>query len=311
MMNGTSLRRFSARRSLSVWLRAVICCTAVLTLAMVAAPVLAQVGGTGPADPSATAAAPAPSSGSALVGDSGQVSLFSLFKQSFDFFTVLLVIGSLAGWTIIFICILEIRKSTVAPEEPEQIIADLIGKQRWGDLRQFVTEDDALVSKAVRAAMNTPTDDKDAVRDAAEMAASEECSRWFRKIEPLNVLGNIGPLLGLAGTVWGMILAFAALQSSQGQASPAILSGGIAKALFHTLLGLLLAVPCLTVFGLYRTFIDKLCTRAMVVAGEFVELLPRDPRVRMQLGGSQGNMPRPVAPGGTMPPQPQPMPPRA
>lgn len=291
-MNGSGLPASSSRRrgrGLSPWLRAVLCCTAVLTLALLAAPVLAQVGGggaggAGGADPNATApATPAGGAGGSIVGEGGEISLFSLFRQSFDLFTVLLIIGSLAGWTIIFICLLEIRKNNIAPEEPEQIIADLINKQRWGDLRAFVAEDDALVSKAVRAAINTPSDDKEAVRDAAEMAASEECAKWFRKIEPLNVLGNIGPLLGLAGTVWGMILAFAALQSSQGQASPAILSGGIAKALFHTLLGLLLAVPCLTVFGLYRTFIDKLCTRAMVVAGEFVELLPRDPRVRMSL----------------------------
>lgn len=282
--------------------------TLVVAVALLAGPVLAQADGA--AAPAASPSAPA----NALITEGGQVSLFSLFKESFDLFTVLLVIGSLAGWTIIFICVLEIRKNNIAPEEPEQIIADLIGKQRWGDLRQFVSEDDALVSKALRAAISVPTDDKEAVRDAAEMAASEECAKWFRKIEPLNVLGNIGPLLGLAGTVWGMILAFAALQSSQGQASPAILSGGIAKALFHTLLGLMLAVPCLTVFGLYRTFIDKVCTRAMVVAGEFVELLPRDPRVRMAIGpaagvnrpaaapmGGQGAMPGAAPAGGAQP----------
>lgn len=298
-MSGTLRRRTrtpqQARRLW--WVRVLVCVALVATLSLVAAPVLAQANGGGGGAPPANA----------LVSDAGRVSLFSLFQQSFDLFTILLVIGSLAGWTIIFICFLEVRKNNIAPEEPVQIISELIAKQRWGELRQFVTEDDALVSKALRAAIHVPSDDKEAVRDAAEMAASEECSRWFRKIEPLNVLGNIGPLLGLAGTVWGMILAFAALQSSQGQASPAILSGGIAKALFHTLLGLMLAVPCLTVFGLYRSFIDKLCTRAMVVAGEFVELLPRDPRVRMALGGAGGGagaqQARPVQGGG---PSPQP-----
>ncbi|MFN0011001.1 MAG: MotA/TolQ/ExbB proton channel family protein, partial [Phycisphaerales bacterium] len=96
----------------------------------------------------------------------------------------------------------------------------------------------------------------------------------FRKIEPLNIIGNLGPLLGLAGTVWGMVIAFAALGQAGGQANPAVLSVGISKALFHTLLGLMLAVPALTVFGFYRSIVDKLCNRAMAISAELVELLP-------------------------------------
>lgn len=266
--------------------------------------VLAQTNSSAPA-PAPTAAGAAAATPAAPAAGDGKISLMSLFKESFDFFTVLLIIGSLAGWTIIFMVVLEVRATNICPEEAEKSIISCIKGQRWGDLRQFTQDDDALVSKALRAAINVPIDDKDAVRDAAEMAASEEAARWFRKVEPLNVLGNLGPLLGLAGTVWGMILAFAALQSSQGQASPATLSGGIAKALFHTLLGLLLAVPCLTIYGFYRAYIDKLCTRAMVVAGEMVELLPREARVRMGLlggggGGSAPAVPRP-APQAPMP----------
>jgi biopolymer transport protein ExbB len=265
--------------------------------------VLAQANTPAPAPAAAGTATPATVGASSSAPDAGdgKISLMSLFKESFDFFTVLLIIGSLAGWTIIFMVVLEVRATNICPEESEKSILSCIKGQRWGDLREFTQDDDALVSKALRAAINVPIDDKDAVRDAAEMAASEESARWFRKVEPLNVLGNLGPLLGLAGTVWGMILAFAALQSSQGQASPATLSGGIAKALFHTLLGLLLAVPCLTIYGFYRAYIDKLCTRAMVVAGEMVELLPREARVRMGLLGSGGGGPAPAAPRPAVP----------
>lgn len=223
----------------------------------------------------------APATTAAAATEGGRVSLWELFSQSFDLFTILLVIGSLAGWTIIIICMIEVRKSNIAPDEPAEIISGLCRSGRWADLRAFVAEDDALVSRVIRAGLAVPTDDKDAVREAAELAASEECARWFRKVEPLNVIGNLGPLLGLAGTVWGMIIAFAALGQSGGQASPANLSLGISKALFHTLLGLLLAVPCLTIYGFYRSLIDKLCTRAMVAASELVELLPREARLRL------------------------------
>lgn len=224
---------------------------------------------------------------------------------SVDLFTVLLVIGSLAGWTVIIICFLEVREKVITPADPPQIISGLIKSQRWGDLRQFVTEDDAFVSRVVRAAALHTGDDKGSMREAAELTASEECSRWFRRIEPLNVIGNLGPLLGLAGTVYGMILAFAALGEAGGQANPANLSLGISKALFHTLLGLLLAVPCLTVFGFYRSRIDRLCTRAMVVSSELVEMLPASARTRL---GDQPAASRPPLPptGGAAMPTPRP-----
>lgn len=260
-----------------------------------------QAATTQPATTPATTGAAAPASSPKA---ESKVTLMSLFRDSFDLFTVLLVIGSLAGWTIIVVCAIEIRQANIAPDEPVQIISGLVKSNRIGELKAFVDEDRAFVSRVVRAALLTPGDDKNALREAGELAASEETARWFRKIEPLNVIGNLGPLLGLAGTVWGMIIAFAALGEAGGQANPATLSVGISKALFHTLLGLMLAVPCLTVFGFYRSLVDRLCTKAMVQSADLVELLPEDPRVRAGSKPTPGAgqpgaaaAPRPVSPG--------------
>jgi biopolymer transport protein ExbB len=256
--------------------------------------------------PASGAPAATSTTGSTQAGE--KKSLMSLFWESTDLFTVLLVTGSLAAWTIIIVSIIEIRKSRIAPEEPSRIIDQLARgdrPERWTELRQFVNEDDALVCRIVRAAVNTPTSDRNAMREAAEMAASEESAKWFRKIEPLNIIGNMGPLLGLAGTVWGMIIAFAALSAAGGQANPASLSLGISKALFHTLLGLMLAVPCLLVFGFFRQIVDKHCTRVMVEAADLVELLPADARVRLGVAQPAPNGARPAA---APQPQPRPMP---
>lgn len=229
----------------------------------------------------------------------GEVSIWALFTQSFDFFTILLVLASIAAWAIIIITLIEVRESNILPPESEDAIRRLAGAGNWGELRRFTEQDTAFVSRVVLAGLNNPTEDKDAVRDAAELAASDECARWFRRIEPLNVIGNLGPLLGLAGTVWGMVIAFAALGQAGGQASPASLSTGISKALFHTLLGLLLAVPALTVFGFYRTRIDRLCNKAMIASAGLVELLPAS------LSARRAPAPRP-APSSTTPATPTP-----
>src|SRR5205823_56713 len=75
---------------------------------------------------------------------------------------------------------------------------------------------------------------------------------------------------------WGMILAFTSLGESGGQAGPSDLSMGISKALFHTLLGLTLAIPCLLVFGFYRSIVDRICTRGMLICAQLIELLPSE-----------------------------------
>mgnify|MGYP001172751646 CR=1 FL=1 len=199
--------------------------------------------------------------------------LWPLFVQSFDFFTVLLLLGSIAGVAAVFVCVIEVREKNIVPRALVARLKDLAKSKRWEDLARTVREDESFVSCVVRAAM-TANGDKEAVREAAELAASEESARWFRKIDILNVIGNLGPLVGLAGTVYGMILAFTSLGVAGGQAGPGDLSLGISKALFHTLLGLCLAIPCLLAYGIYRGIVDRLCTRGIVEASEVVEMLP-------------------------------------
>lgn len=200
--------------------------------------------------------------------------LWGLFRQSFDIFTILLLVGSLVGITSVFLCMLDVRARNIVPQAVIGRLRDLARAGRWEDLEIAIKEDDSFVSRVLRPAVALAGSDRTAIRDAAELAASEESARWFRKIDLLNVIGNLGPLVGLAGTVWGMILAFTSLGASGGQAQAADLSLGISKALFHTLLGLCLAIPCLLFFGLYRGLVDKLCTRGIVVAGEIVERVP-------------------------------------
>jgi biopolymer transport protein ExbB len=199
--------------------------------------------------------------------------LWPLFVQSFDIFTVLLLLGSVAGVAAVFVCVMEVREKNIVPRGVVARLKDLARSRRWEDLSQAAAHDQSFVARVVRAAMAAPGE-KESVREAAELAASEESARWFRKIDVLNVIGNLGPLVGLAGTVYGMILAFTSLGVAGGQAGPGDLSLGISKALFHTLLGLCLAIPCLLAYGLYRGVVDRLCTRGIVEASEIVEMLP-------------------------------------
>lgn len=219
------------------------------------------------------AAEPAKAGAAAGGGGGG---LWWLFTQSFDLFTVLLLAGSVLGLAWVFRAVLDVREGAIIPAKSVRIMTEMADAGRWGELRGFVASDESMPARIVRAGLSR-RESKDAMRELAELAASEESARWFRRIELLNVIGNLGPLVGLAGTVWGMILAFTTLGESGGQAGPTDLSLGISKALFHTLLGLCLAIPCLLAYGIYRGVIDRHCTRAMIIAARIIEACPEEP----------------------------------
>lgn len=200
--------------------------------------------------------------------------VMALFWESFDAFTVLIVLGSVVSVAIIIRSFVEVRESVILPSASVEALRGRVKRMDWAGLRRDAAKDESFVGRVVNAALQPVATGRVGARENAELAASDEAAKWFRRVEMLNVIGHLGPLLGLVGTVYGMIIAFAALGEAGGRAGPGELSMGISKALFHTFLGLMLAIPSLLAYGYFRTVIDRVCTRAMVVSGQLVEAIP-------------------------------------
>lgn len=105
------------------------------------------------------------------------------------------------------------------------------------------------------------------VEKALEDAAAEQLVRSGRRIEHLSVISTLAPMLGLMGTVWGMIVAFMEFEV---KANPQIseLAPGIYKALVTTLQGLAVAIPCIAALAFFRSRIDELSSDALAAAGK-------------------------------------------
>lgn len=95
-----------------------------------------------------------------------------------------------------------------------------------------------------------------------EDATAEQAARLFRRIEYLSVIGNIAPMVGLLGTVAGMLLAFKQVADTEGSAGAAQLADGIYQALVTTVAGLMIAIPALGAFALLRSRVDQLVAEA-------------------------------------------------
>jgi biopolymer transport protein ExbB len=195
--------------------------------------------------------------------------LMSLILRNMDvvFFTI--IACSVVAVTLIIKAAIQVRASVLLPEDSINTMREMISNRQFRELSGYTDKDPSFVAKAIGAALKRAPK-FDAMKEAMETSLGEQTAEQFRRIEYLNIIGNLGPLLGLLGTVLGMIEAFAAIQAAGGDAKPAQLAGGISAALTHTFLGLMLAVPCLAAFGVFRTIVDRLTIRGTLIAEELL-----------------------------------------
>ena len=198
--------------------------------------------------------------------------LIQLITSHIDFVFITIAVLSIAGLTLIIQGFIKNRASVFMPESTTNLIRDMIATRRFKELIDFTERDPSFISKAINPALKRAPSFS-AMKEAMETAIGEQTAEQFRRIEYLNIIGNLGPLLGLLGTVLGMIKAFQAVASTGGQADVGALSEGISIALTHTFLGLFLAVPCLAAFGVLRTIVDRLTVRGALVAEELLLMI--------------------------------------
>ncbi|MGH8460486.1 MAG: MotA/TolQ/ExbB proton channel family protein [Stenotrophobium sp.] len=114
-----------------------------------------------------------------------------------------------------------------------------------------------VMTAAIRGRSNTRLGDGE-VREQVTQLASDELESARRLLRPLEVIANLAPLLGLLGTVLGMIQVFQRLQSAGNQVNPAILSGGLWEALLTTAAGLAVAIVALAGFHFLDRAVERL-----------------------------------------------------
>ncbi len=106
---------------------------------------------------------------------------------------------------------------------------------------------------------------------AVEDAGSREVKSLSANLKPLVVVANLAPLLGLLGTVWGMIQAFSNIALKQALGKPELLAKGIAQALITTVAGLVVAIPTQVAFYWLKGKVDRLARRAEEYYSELTE----------------------------------------
>ncbi|RLB31727.1 MAG: MotA/TolQ/ExbB proton channel family protein [Deltaproteobacteria bacterium] len=144
-----------------------------------------------------------------------------------------------------------LRRKYIIPEEFILNIRDLLEKQKISEAIFLCQSDSSSIAKIFLAGLKSTQKGMWLVKEAIEQRGSREATILEKNVGILSTIANITPLLGLLGTVSGMIKTFNAI-SVHGIGNPAPLAGGIAEALITTATGLCVAIPTLVCYRFLR-----------------------------------------------------------
>ncbi len=178
---------------------------------------------------------------------------------------VLLGLSLMAAY-LIFDQIMVLRRREVLPPQLADQVRQLLAQGRVAEADELCRQNPSPLTFVLINGLSELDFGWPAMEKAMEDSVAEQAARLYRKIEYLSVIGNLAPMCGLLGTVTGMIFAFQQVAISQGAAGAADLAEGIYSALVTTVGGLVVAIPSLAAFAIFRNRIDQLIAEIAFVA---------------------------------------------
>lgn len=171
--------------------------------------------------------------------------------------------------------LITLRRASIDTHDFMDTMRNVLRQNRIQEAVEICDETDAPVARILKAGVLKHNRSREDIREAIEDAGHLEVPRLERYLSALATCANIAPLLGLLGTVAGMIKAFAQIANKQGQVNPADLADGISNALVTTAAGLTVAIPTLVVYNYFVSRVENMILEMEISSSELVELLTR------------------------------------
>lgn len=177
---------------------------------------------------------------------------------------VLLLLLSLASLALVVEQFASLRLGRLAPAGLAERVGKLLQNADF-DGAQRACAGGGVLGAVLNAAIDeanqlaaSPEPAWPAIEKAMEDRVEAESARLMRRLDYLALIGNLAPMVGLLGTVVGMIVAFREVAATQGAATAGELASGIYQALVTTVGGLIVAIPSLAAFHVLRHRLDAL-----------------------------------------------------
>jgi len=215
-------------------------------------------------NPAPVADAPAPAQGApppATTEESKpkQQSLLAFFFNALGIrYTVAFLVISFTFVAFLVMNILGLRRDSVCPRHLAEAFEANLNEKRFQEAFDLAKNDESMLGQMLAAGMQNLQQGYDKALDAMGQVGEDENMKLEHRLSFLSLVGSIAPMVGLLGTVDGMVQSFMVIAASDTQPKPSKLAEGISMALITTLVGLVLAIPAIIAFNLMKNRLSRL-----------------------------------------------------
>ncbi|HCE45098.1 MAG TPA: MotA/TolQ/ExbB proton channel family protein [Lentisphaeria bacterium] len=164
---------------------------------------------------------------------------------------------------LIFYYLLSLRRELIVPTPLLNQIEEAVKKKDVLLLEEICLKNDAPLAKVVLSGIEvvkSPHATYEMIKDAMEDEGSRQAGTLWERIQYLQDIAIVSPLVGLLGTVIGMIISFGALQSEAMTPRPTLVAKGVAIAFTNTAAGLVIAIPAMLIYAFFRGRVKGIIT---------------------------------------------------
>ena len=187
----------------------------------------------------------------------------------------MLVLGALSviALAIIVYDFMVIKVELLVPAEFTEDLVRKLEAYQLQEARSMCEKKSNIMAAIALTGLDRRTKGKLVMREAMENTAHKEVGKLWQSITYLGDIAVIAPLLGLLGTVLGMIQAFNVISYAGAGLKPIMLVGGISKALVCTAAGLVIAIPCLSFYSYFRGKVQAISDMVEAYATDVMKLI--------------------------------------
>lgn len=192
-----------------------------------------------------------------------------------------IIICSIVAMAIVVERLWTLRKERVAPAQLLGDVWQKIKKRKMNGQALKELKETSPLGEILAAGLANSKHGREIMKDSIEQAASRVIHELERYLNTLGSIAAIAPLLGLLGTIFGMIQIFSAFMEN-GMANPSMLAAGISKALITTAAGLLVAIPAVFLHRYLLRRVDELVIAMEQEAIKLVEIVQGDREIDVE-----------------------------
>ena len=186
---------------------------------------------------------------------------------------VLIALTSFAAVWVLIDAILGIKREKLLPTHVIDGVRTALTAGDLGAALEACEANPSPISRILMAGFSNISEGYEVIQEAVASSADMETEKLMQRINYLNVCGQIAPMLGLLGTVVGMVFAFDSLATATGAAKSRLLAQNISTALWTTVVGLLISVPCMIAFTLIKNYATRLILESEATVLDLIKVL--------------------------------------